>query len=182
MRIGVYLCQAGVGDPEAINLHSLASYAENLPDVHVVRDLGTLPKLIPAVLAKEIKVESLDRIVIAGDSPGFFKPAFTVAMAQAGGDPEEVRLASFREFGARLHDADQFARFRGIGRGRIRDRTGRQHGNKHNQGDSSHDIARIFKPLCGLLFSPDPAEGWKRGVRSHIKHGFGGNESARGPG
>ena len=39
-------------------------------------------------------------MVIAGDSPGFFKPAFTRAMALAGGDPREVRLASFQEHGA----------------------------------------------------------------------------------
>ena len=100
MRIGVYLCQEGVGDPDAVNLHSIASYAANLPNVEVVRDLGAKPNLMPETLAKEIKTESLDRVVVAGDSPGFFKPAFTTAMAQAGGDPDEVRLASFRAFDA----------------------------------------------------------------------------------
>ena len=43
MRIGVYLCQEGVGDPDAVNLHSIASYAANLPNVQVVRDLGAKP-------------------------------------------------------------------------------------------------------------------------------------------
>jgi len=39
-------------------------------------------------------------VVVAGYSPGFYKPAFTRAISLAGGDVEQVRLASFRENGA----------------------------------------------------------------------------------
>lgn len=100
MKTGVYLCQTGTGDPRAISVHGVASYAGNLPDVEVVRDLGVLPKLDIAALAEEIRRDGLQRVVIAGDTPGFFKPTFTRAMTLAGGDPKEVRLASFHEFGA----------------------------------------------------------------------------------
>jgi heterodisulfide reductase subunit A2 len=100
MRTGVYLCQAGVGDADAINLHSIASYAANLPDVEVVKDLGELPKIDADQMASDFAAADLERVVIAGDSPGFFKPSFTHAMALAGRDPAEVRLASFHEFGA----------------------------------------------------------------------------------
>ncbi len=100
MRTGVYICQAGGGDPAAVNLHSVESYAANLPNVEFVKNLGVLPPLDPQALSKEIAKEGLERIVIAGDSPGFFKPVFSRAMALAGKDPEEVRLASFREHGA----------------------------------------------------------------------------------
>ncbi len=100
MRIGVFLCRVGIGDPAAVNLHSIATYAANLPNVEIVKDLGTSPKLIPGELAVLLKEESIDRVVIAGDSPGFFKPAFTRAMLLAGGKQDEVRLASFNEFGA----------------------------------------------------------------------------------
>jgi heterodisulfide reductase subunit A2 len=100
MRTGVYICQAGGGDPAAVNLREVESYAANLPSVEVVRNLGLLPALDPKVLAEEITREQLERIVLAGDSPGFFKPVFTRAMALAGADPDEVRLASFREHGA----------------------------------------------------------------------------------
>jgi len=58
--------------------------------------LGHQPKLLSDVLAAEIKRHKLDRVVIGGDSPGYFKPAFTRAMATVGGDTDEVRLASFR--------------------------------------------------------------------------------------
>jgi heterodisulfide reductase subunit A len=100
MKTGVYLCQTGTGDPDAISVHAVASYAGNLPNVEVVRDLGVLPKLDTTALADELRREGLERLVIAGDSPGFFKPSFTRAMTLAGGDPREVRLASFREYGA----------------------------------------------------------------------------------
>jgi heterodisulfide reductase subunit A len=100
MRTGVYICQAGGGDPAAVNLHSVELYAANLPSVEMVKNLGLLPSLDPLNLSREIAERGLERIVVAGDSPGFFKPAFARAMALAGKDPEEVRLASFREHGA----------------------------------------------------------------------------------
>jgi heterodisulfide reductase subunit A2 len=100
MKTGVFLCQTGTGDPLAISVHAVASYAGNLPNVEVVQDLGVLPRLDTASLADELRREGLERVVIAGDSPGFFKPTFTRAMTLAGGDPREVRLASFRAFGA----------------------------------------------------------------------------------
>jgi heterodisulfide reductase subunit A len=100
MRIGVYLCHTGTGDLDAASTHAVAAYAANLPSVQLVKDLGVMPKLSVAALADEIRAAQLDRIVIAGDSPGYFKPAFTSAAALAGGDTDEVRMASFREHGA----------------------------------------------------------------------------------
>ncbi|MCX6364060.1 MAG: FAD-dependent oxidoreductase, partial [Actinobacteria bacterium] len=100
MRTGVYLCQTGTGDLDAVDLHSVVGYAGNLPNVEMVKDLGTMPALSIETLAADIRANELQRVVIAGDSPGFFKPAFTTAMRNAGGDPSEVRLASFREHGA----------------------------------------------------------------------------------
>ena len=100
MRIGVYLCQTGTGDLDAVSTHALLSYAANLPNVEVVRDFGLAPNVDIHALAAEFVREELGRVVIAGDSPGFFKPAFTTAMADAGGDPGEVLLASLREHGA----------------------------------------------------------------------------------
>jgi len=105
MRIGVYLSENGTADAAAVDLHSVFNYANNLPGVEHVVVLGPQVKLLPDVLAAEIKRNRLDRVVIAGDSPGYFKPAFTRAMAAVGGDPSEVRLASFREHGAGGGDA-----------------------------------------------------------------------------
>ena len=35
MRIGVYLCQTGTGDLDAVDLHSVVSYAANLSLIHI---------------------------------------------------------------------------------------------------------------------------------------------------
>jgi heterodisulfide reductase subunit A2 len=98
MRVGVFLGNSL--DGSGIDLDSVGSYARNLPSVEHVRVLGEKPRLDPMALAAEIRKERLERIVLAGDSPGRFKPAFTRAMAASGGNPEEVQLASFREHGA----------------------------------------------------------------------------------
>ncbi|MEK7705450.1 MAG: FAD-dependent oxidoreductase, partial [Myxococcota bacterium] len=98
MRVGVYIGQVlSIG---RMNLQAIADYAANLPHVARVRIIGFRPQLDPQHLADEIRAERFERIVLAADSPGYFKPAFTRALALAGGNPTEVRLASFREHGA----------------------------------------------------------------------------------
>jgi len=106
MRTGVFIGRAlAAGE---MNTSALAAYAANLPTVKQVRELGYRPRLDPLKLAEEIREAQLERIVIAGDSPGYFKPVFTRAAALAGCPPEEVRLASFREHGAETaHDTER---------------------------------------------------------------------------
>jgi heterodisulfide reductase subunit A-like polyferredoxin len=99
-RTGVYICQAGTGAADSVDLQAVAKYAEKLPSVVLVNIVGNAPKLDPVALAEQIRKEKLDRIVVAADSPGYFKPAFTRGLALAGGDPEKVVLASFVGNGA----------------------------------------------------------------------------------
>jgi heterodisulfide reductase subunit A len=95
-RIGVYLTSSGNG--AGLDLRAIADYAIQLPGVCAVRVFaGTLD---PEGLAGQIRGDRLREIVIGADSPGFFKGAFSRALAEAGGDPEQIRLASFREHGA----------------------------------------------------------------------------------
>ena len=108
MKIGVYLCQVGIDD--SLNFQAIADYAANLPNVEAVKLLGIKPRLDPDKLAEEIKQQKFDRIVIAGDSPGYFKPVFTRAMALTGGNPDEVRLASFREHGGVVENPTERAK------------------------------------------------------------------------
>jgi len=98
LRTGVYICQTEAD--ESVNYDSVANYALNLPGVGVVKRLGGKSAIDPLKASEEIRAGQLERIVIAGDSPGYFKPALTRAMALAGGNPDEVWLASFREHGS----------------------------------------------------------------------------------
>lgn len=109
-RIGVYLCRRGAAATTAVDAKAIAAYAAGLAGVVLVQDHGSQPKLDPAKLTAEIRKHQLDRIVIAGDSPGFFKPVFTRALVEAGGDAEQVKLASYREHGATWGDATERAK------------------------------------------------------------------------
>ncbi|MDP1620737.1 MAG: CoB--CoM heterodisulfide reductase iron-sulfur subunit A family protein [Bacteroidales bacterium] len=108
MRIGVFFCQ--VDQEKLINLDQIIKYADNLPGVVYTRIFGVKPKLNPEELSILLKEYAFERIVIAGDSPGYFKPVFAKAMALAGGNPHEVQLASFREHGARGEEAVERAK------------------------------------------------------------------------
>jgi heterodisulfide reductase subunit A len=94
MRTGVYFCQ--VEKSAELNLDAVAKYSLNLPGVETVEILGVQPRLDPHSLAESLKRGRIERVVIAGDQPGYFKPIFTRSMVLAGQDPAEVRLASFR--------------------------------------------------------------------------------------
>jgi heterodisulfide reductase subunit A len=98
-RIGVYLrrCSDTAGP---VDVKDLAAYAVQLPGVRMVRVLEASQPLDPESLAEQIRRERLNAIVLGAESPGFFKAAFARALSQAGGDPAQLRLASFRQHGA----------------------------------------------------------------------------------
>jgi heterodisulfide reductase subunit A len=98
MRTGIYFCQ--VEKMDGLNIDAIAKYASNLQAVESVEVLGVRPRLDPELLAETLKRSRIERVVIAGDQPGYFKPVFTRSMALAGQDPTEVYLASFRARGA----------------------------------------------------------------------------------
>jgi heterodisulfide reductase subunit A len=99
-RTGVYICQAGTAAADSVDLQAVAKYAEKLPGVVLVNVIGNNPNLDPVSLGEQIRKERLDRIIVAADSPGYYKPAFVRGLALAGGDPENVVLASFVGNGA----------------------------------------------------------------------------------
>ncbi len=102
LKIWVYIHQNGKEGKGILDYQEIAEYAKGLPQVHRVTLFSEPKKLNPLVLADEFKKAGLSRIVIAGESPGYFKPVFTRAMAESGGDADEVRIASFREHGISL--------------------------------------------------------------------------------
>jgi heterodisulfide reductase subunit A len=88
-----------------INLDAIAKYSANLPGVEAVRIFEGKPSFIAEDIKDQVLENKLERIVIAGDMPGYFKPVFTRAMALAEGNTNEVRLASFQEHGTKGENA-----------------------------------------------------------------------------
>jgi len=103
MRTGVFFCQ--MEENRNLNIDAIGKYAANLPEVETVQVLGLRHPPEVKILCEQIKSGKLERIVIAGDMPGYFKPVFTKAMAMTGADTNEIRLASFQEHGARGENA-----------------------------------------------------------------------------
>ena len=99
MRTGVFICQTETN--RDLNVDSIAKYSANLPDVETVQVLNVKPPPKIEFLCQQIRSFDLNRMVIAGDMPGYFKPEFTKAMAITERNTDEVRLASFQEHGAR---------------------------------------------------------------------------------
>ncbi len=99
-RIGVYLCRRDDDARGPLDRKALADHAIQLPGVRAVRVVPAPEALDPETLAQQLRQERLDTIVLVADSPGFFKGAFARALAEAGGDPGRIRLASLREHGA----------------------------------------------------------------------------------
>jgi heterodisulfide reductase subunit A len=99
MRTGVFFCQ--LDNQWNTDIDAIAKYSANLPDVETVQNLGVMPLLDYETLSEKITSRDLERVVIAGDIPGYFKPVFTKAMASSGRNVKEVRLASFQEHGVK---------------------------------------------------------------------------------
>jgi heterodisulfide reductase subunit A len=99
MRTGVFFCLKE--NSTNLNIDAIAKYSANLPEVETVQIMGFEPHPDVQVICNLIAFNNLQRIVIAGDMPGYFKPAFTKAMAMKGGNTNEIRLASFREHGTK---------------------------------------------------------------------------------
>jgi heterodisulfide reductase subunit A len=99
MRIGIFYCL--MEENKNLNIDAIAKYSANLPNVETVQIFGIRPHLRAQILSEQIRSDNLERIVIAGDMPGYFKPVFTKAMAMSGSNTAEVYLASFQEHGAK---------------------------------------------------------------------------------
>lgn len=99
-RIGVFVCHTADSPLGPADLQVLADQAERLPGVMLARVLLAERDLDPEALERQIRKAGLRTLVVAGWTPGFHKGAFARALAQAGGDPARIRLASFREHGA----------------------------------------------------------------------------------
>jgi len=100
LLIGVYFLHTAGDGSSSFDLGCVAKYAARLPGVSLVRTLPSTTALDPEKLAREIRKEMLNTIVLASEQPGFFKPAFSRALTLAGGDGGQVRLASFGELGS----------------------------------------------------------------------------------
>lgn len=100
VKTGVYFCKHLNGHPDSIELKELYAFAEGMEEVSHVWRAGDLDLLDHRKMADVISTRGIDRIVLAGEKPGFIQPAFTKAMNKAGKDPTQITSVSFTEYHA----------------------------------------------------------------------------------
>ena len=97
-RTGIYIIDPpGNENTDIIDISEIISYAQNIPLVSEIWRSNNVALTDPIAIATTIKKQNINRIVIAGDTPGMVKGFFTRAMHIAGNKQEDVVLADFKE-------------------------------------------------------------------------------------
>jgi len=102
----IYLCTSPVGTIGDVRPDSLVTYLRS--ELHL--QMIWLPDNLNKVndIAEIIRQSDIERIILAGEKPGFFKPLFSRAMQMAGKEPANVQLADFDEYkGINLDDNEK---------------------------------------------------------------------------
>lgn len=99
-KTGVYFCKHLNGHPDSLSLDDLAAFAGNMPEVTAVWRDADLPLNDLDRAASLLRDRGVQRMVVAGDRPGFVKPWLARVMLAAGLNPADLILISFREHNA----------------------------------------------------------------------------------
>jgi heterodisulfide reductase subunit A len=107
MRIGVYVCHCGGNISETVEIGALVGFAEQQPDVVLVRDYSHMCSEVGQnMVSDDIADERLDRVVIAACSPQFHEKTFMSTVENAGLSPFVLEIANIREQCAWPHFGD----------------------------------------------------------------------------
>jgi len=101
---GIYFYSSLNGSPNGTDYAALEEYAGSIADVSIVWNSGNLPLKDVDKVADKVKESGVDKIILAGDTPGMAKPFFAEVMARFGKNGDSLSLASFKEYGATNDD------------------------------------------------------------------------------
>jgi heterodisulfide reductase subunit A len=97
---GVFFIDSVNGKSDVVDISEVATYIKRIQEVAEIWYSSEIKLSDTEKITAEIKKKKINRLIIAGDMPGFEKRFFVKAMVLAGNTPEDVILASFREHGA----------------------------------------------------------------------------------
>lgn len=99
-KVGIYFCYSPNGSSGGLNFPELKDYVKSMSEVSIVWNSENFPIKDHDIVAGKIKERGIDRIIIAGNTPGMVKPFFAEVMTKFGKNGDSISLASFREYGA----------------------------------------------------------------------------------
>ncbi len=96
-RIGVFVCHCGINIAGTVDVKAVAEYARTLPNVfHVEDNLFSCSQDTQDKMAKVIKEQNLNRIVVAACSPRTHEPLFQETLINAGINKYLFEMANIR--------------------------------------------------------------------------------------
>ncbi len=105
----IYLCKLTNGHLHSLNLGDLKIFAKEKLGIQNVWEEEDIPLLDPMKMAQIIQQFKIERIILAGITPGFAKTFFNRAFCLAGKDPANINLASFGNIKFPDTDAKSYA-------------------------------------------------------------------------
>jgi len=97
-RIGVYVCECGPNNRDALDMDELVAFSGTLPGVVFSRRHELLCSAkVQARIAREITADSLTHVVVAGCSPKEHERTFQRVLQSAGLNPFLLQMVSIRE-------------------------------------------------------------------------------------
>jgi len=97
VKTGVYFCKHLNGHPDSLQLDELYAFAQGMEEVALIWKAEEMDLVDSDQMARTISEQGITRIILAGETPGFIRPAFSKAMAVSGRDPSQIATVSFRE-------------------------------------------------------------------------------------
>ncbi len=97
-RVGVYICQCGTNIASVVDVKTVTAFAARLPGVIIARQYSYMCSDPGQTLIKnDIRIENLNRIVVASCTPVMHESTFRKACTEAGLNPFLFQMANIRE-------------------------------------------------------------------------------------
>ena len=106
-KIGVYICHCGGNISDQVAVEKVRERAEKIPGVAVVRtNLFMCSDPGQELIAEDLKMGIVDRVVVASCAPSLHETTFRGAMVRAGANPYLYEHANIREQVSWVHHGD----------------------------------------------------------------------------
>ncbi len=106
-RIGCFICHCGINIANTVDVPSVVEYTKTLPNVvFATNNLYTCSQDTQEAMAKVIKENNLNRIMVASCTPRTHLPLFQETLREAGLNPALVEMANIREHCSWIHQKD----------------------------------------------------------------------------
>jgi heterodisulfide reductase subunit A2 len=97
-RVGVYICHCGTNISGVVDVEAVTQFAASMPDVVIARHYSYMcSDPGQALIAEDIVMEGLNRVIVASCTPNMHEGTFRKACSEAGLNPFLFQMTNIRE-------------------------------------------------------------------------------------